>query len=107
MASTYHFNEDEMTVTLTLPEGEITCDIVTILTVDENDYIALLPLDEEGYNSEGNTWLYRYFENEEDIEAEPRLEYIFDEDEFNLVSDAFDEFLSHSEYDEIYYDEEA
>ena len=38
-------NEEEMTVELELEDGsKITCAIVTILTVQNQDYIALLPL---------------------------------------------------------------
>ena len=41
--------KEEMTVTLDLMDGtSITCAIVTILTVKEQDYIVLLPLDENG-----------------------------------------------------------
>lgn len=42
-------NDMEMTVTLDLEDGtSVTCSIVTILTVKEQDYIVLLPLDAEG-----------------------------------------------------------
>ena len=39
--------DEEMTVTMELEDGEsVTCAIITILTVNEKDYIILLPLDE-------------------------------------------------------------
>ena len=39
-------NDEEMTVTLELDDGtSVTCAIVTILTVRDQDYIVLLPLD--------------------------------------------------------------
>ena len=43
-------NDDiDMTVELDLMDGKkVTCAIVTILTVNEKDYIVLLPLDDEG-----------------------------------------------------------
>ena len=45
--------EEEMTVSMTLDDGtEVTCTIVTILTVNEKDYIVLLPLDENGENTD-------------------------------------------------------
>lgn len=41
--------DEEMTVTMELEDGEsVTCAIITILTVNEKDYIILLPLDEKG-----------------------------------------------------------
>ena len=59
-------NDMEMTVTLDLEDGtSVTCSIVTILTVKEQDYIVLLPLDAEGENEDGEVWFYRYSENEE------------------------------------------
>ena len=54
------FDDEEMTVTLDLEDGPVTCAVIVILTVDEKDYIVLLPLDENGDNEEGNVWIYRY-----------------------------------------------
>ena len=49
--------KEEMTVELELDDGSnVTCAVVTILTVSEKDYIALLPLDENGENAEGEVW---------------------------------------------------
>ena len=65
------------------------------------DYIALLPLNENGDNEDGEVWFYRYFEDEEDALADPLLEYIDSNEELETVSAAFDEFLDSSEYDEL------
>ena len=43
-------NDEEMTVTLELDEGSVTCAIYTILEVNGKDYIVLMPLDENGEN---------------------------------------------------------
>lgn len=95
-------NDEEMTVSMTLDDGtEVTCAIVTILTVDEKDYIVLLPLDENGENSDGEVWIYGYKEDENDPNAEPELIYIHDEAEYEAVSDAYDEFLDNVEFDEL------
>ena len=60
-------NDEEMTVTLDLEDGSsVECAIVTILTVNNQDYIVLLPLDENGENEDGEVWFYRYSENEND-----------------------------------------
>ena len=93
--------DEEMTVTMELEDGEsVTCAIITILTVNEKDYIILLPLDEKGENEDGEVWIYGYKEDESDPNAEPELFFIEDEDEYDAVSDAFDEYLDQVEFDE-------
>lgn len=95
-------NDEEMTVTLDLEDGSsVECAIVTILTVNNQDYIVLLPLDANGENEDGEVWFYRYSENENDPNEEPVLDYIDDDDEYEAVADAFDEFLDTQEFDEI------
>lgn len=97
-----NFAEEEMTVDLELDDGtNVTCAIITILTVNEKDYIVLLPLDENGENQDGEVWFYGYKEDESDPNAEPELIYIEDDDEYEAVSDAFDEFLDNQEFDEL------
>lgn len=95
--------EEEMTVTLTLDnDEEVECAIVTILEVNKKDYIVLLPLDEDGNgNEDGEVWFYRYSENPDDPNEEPVLDYIDDDNEYEAVADAFDEFLDNNEFDEI------
>ncbi len=95
-------NDEEMTVTLDLEDGSsVECAIVTILTVNNQDYIVLLPLDENGENEDGEVWFYRYSENENDPNEEPVLDYIDDDNEYEAIADAFDEFLDTQEFDEI------
>ncbi len=91
-------NEEEATVTLELDDGStIECAVLTIFPVDDKDYIALLPL--EGASAEeGEVYLYRYLETPE---GEPTLDNIQNDDEYEAVSDAFDELLDAQEYDEI------
>lgn len=94
--------KEEMTVDLELDDGsQVTCAVVTILTVARKDYIALLPLDESGENADGEVWFYRYSENPKDPNEEPELGYIADDEEYEAVADAFDEFLDAAEFDEI------
>lgn len=93
---------EEMTVELELEDGQIVnCAVITILTVDKKDYIVLLPLDEDGQNEDGEVWFYRYEEKSDDPNAEPILTYIDDDDEYENVADAFDEYLDSAEFDEI------
>ena len=91
---------EEMTVTVSLDEGDVECAVVTIFEVEGRDYIALLPLDENGENTDGEVWLYRYSENPDDPNEEPELGYI-DDDEFEKVEEAFDEYLDSVQFDEM------
>lgn len=95
------FYDEEISVTLELDDGPVTCAIITILSVAQQDYIVLLPLDENNENTDGEVWIYRYFEDESDPNAEPVLENIEDDDEYEAVIDAFEEFLDSSEFDEL------
>ena len=97
-----NLEDDDMFVTLDLDDGSsVECQILTIFEADGRDYIALLPLDENGENEDGEVWFYRYSENENDPNEEPVLDYIDDDDEYEAVADAFDEFLDTQEFDEI------
>jgi uncharacterized protein YrzB (UPF0473 family) len=92
--------EEEMTVELELDDGTTAnCAVITILEVDGKDYIALLPVDENGENKDGEVWFYRYEEDENDPNVEPVLNYIEDDDEYEAVADAFDEFLDDAAYE--------
>lgn len=96
------YDTEEMTVDLDLEDGtSVTCAVITILTVSGRDYIVLLPLDESGENTEGEVWFYRYSENPDDPNEEPELEYIDDDEEYEAVADAFDEYLDSEEFDEL------
>ena len=99
MADEKNLNEEEqeMTVTLTLDDDtEVECVVLTIFTAGEREYIALLPV--EGVESEeGEVYLYRYSETED---GAPTLDNIED-DEYEIVADAFDELLDSQEYDEL------
>lgn len=100
--SEQNFAEEEMTVELELEDGtNVTCAVITILTVSGKDYIALLPLDENGENQEGEVWFYGYKENKNDPNEEPELLYIADDEEYETVADAFDEYLDNQEFDEL------
>ena len=47
---------------------------------------------------EGEVYLYRYTEDEDGL---PNLENIEDDEEYDIVADAFDELLDEQEYDEL------
>ncbi|MEE1078276.1 MAG: DUF1292 domain-containing protein [Agathobacter sp.] len=89
---------DDIRVTLDLDDGTVECKILTILELNETNYIALLPLDENGNdNADGDVYLYRYFEDEKGL---PSIEPIIDDEEYEAISDRFDEWL-----DEILYND--
>ena len=105
MADEKNLNEEEeMTVTLTLDDDtEVECVVLTIFTAGERDYIALLPMEEED-SEEGEVYLYRYSETED---GTPVLDNIEDDDEYEIVADAFDEMLDDQEYDELVGEDEV
>lgn len=90
-------------VTLTLDDGTVVeCAILTIFPAGEREYIALLPLDENGENEEGEVFLYRFAE----VNGEPELNNIEDDDEYDMAAEAFDEILDAEEYEELAEDDE-
>ena len=97
------YPEEEMNVELRLDDGRtVMCEVVTIFEVGGADYVALAPRDQNLTDPEQEVWFYRYSENPEDPNEEPVIEYIEDEDEYEKVEDAFDEFLDSVEFDELY-----
>lgn len=93
-------DEEDMFVTLSLDDdSEIECRILTIFEADNQDYIALLPLDENGEdNADGQVFIYRYFE---DADGNPSLENIENDEEYEIVSDCFDELLDEAAFDDM------
>ena len=92
-------NEESITVTLTLDNDEtLECLVLTIYETNGQKYIALLPLDEEGDNTDGEVFIYRYSEDEE---GNPSLENIEDDDEYEVVADRFDELLDEAEFEDL------
>ncbi len=96
-------DSENITMVLSLDDGtELECIVLTIFDAGDKEYIALLPT--EGLEAEeGEVFLYRYNETED---GQPDLTNIEDDEEFEIVSDAFDELLDTQEYDEIVTEEE-
>ena len=90
----YGLQDDaDLTITLTLDDdSELECAVVAIFPVQDKDYIALLPLGME----DAQEYLYRLKRNEDDIE----LENIEDDEEFELVADAYDTLLMDADDEE-------
>ena len=90
--------EEVVTVTLTLDNDEVVeCAVLTVYTANDKEYIALLPLNEEGESEDGYVYLYRY----EEVDGEPTLSNIEDDDEYEVAADAFDEWMDEQEFEEL------
>ena len=90
--------EEVLTVTLTLDDDEVVeCAVLTTYEANGKEYIALLPLDENGESESGDVYLYRYAE----VDGEPTLENIVDDDEYEIAADAFDEWMDEQEFEEM------
>lgn len=90
---------DNIDVTITTDEGEISCKLLSIFTVSGKDYCAVLPRDSQGReNADGEVYLYRYLEDTEGI---PSVEYIADDEEYEAVADRFDEILDEELFDSM------
>lgn len=89
-----HDHEEMEIMTLTLDDGtDMECQVLGVFGVEDQEYIALLPVDED------NVLLYKYSETEEGVE----LENIEDDSEYDLVVEAFYELFGDDEDD---YDED-
>ncbi|HSH36665.1 DUF1292 domain-containing protein [Schnuerera sp.] len=91
---------------LTLDDDtELECNVIGIFEVDDYEYIALVPVDDD------QVLLYRYEEYEDGVE----LTNIEEDEELDIVSEAFytlyvedldDEFDDYEDYDDEFYDDD-
>ncbi len=93
------------TMTLELEDGDkLECIVMDIFEVNEKNYIALLPMNAEGgVDDDADIYLYRYEELGDD---EVRLDNIEDDDEFEMVSDRYDELRDEEDFAELFGDTE-
>ncbi len=92
--------DEEMTVSLELENGTVVCSVVTIFEMNNKDYIALMPLDDEGNAAGEDVWIYGYKENPNDTNEEPELIYIDDDEEYEAAADKFDEYLDSLDFED-------
>ena len=86
--------EQHNTITLTLDDDtEVECAILTIFPVDAQEYIALLPLDENGQNQNGEVYLYTFARTES---GDPMLSNIESDEEYAKAAVAFDTVLQNA-----------
>lgn len=82
---------DNIDVTLHTDDGDIECKLLSVFTVKQKDYCAVMPREKDGsINANGDVYLYEY---QEDADGIPSVEYISDDDEYERVSARFDELL--------------
>ena len=74
-------------------DTEVECAILTIFPVDGKEYIALLPLDENGQNHDGEVYLYVLSRT---ADGDPMLANIEDDDEYQKAAVAFDVVLQNA-----------
>ena len=100
----YNNNSEYSSVTLSLDDGtEVECAVIRTFPAGDKNYIALLPI-EDIDEDESEVYLYRYSINSDN---EPVLENIESDEEYEIVSDAFDEELDAMEYEELYAQEDS
>ena len=91
------YDDDQATVTIKLDDGsEIECVVLTIFEAgnDGQEYVAVMP---EGEDDDTEVFFYRYYEEN----GEPKIDNIVSDDEFEIVSEAFDEILDEEEFNSI------
>lgn len=95
-----HDHEEEI-MTITLEDGkEVECAIIAIFPVEDKDYIALLPLENQ---EDGEVFLYGFQEYED---GSFELLSIESDKEYEQVTKAFDEILDEAELDELFDEDE-
>ena len=94
---------EDATVTLELDDGEVLeCDVICIFEASNGQaYIALMPSDDDEAE-EGEVYIYRFSSEGDEVE----LGNIEDDDEFEIASDGFDEWLDNQEFDELVFEDE-
>lgn len=97
----------DMKVDMELDDGRtVTCDVITTFESEGKTYIALQPLDDDGENTDGSVWIYRFSENKKDKESDPEITYIASEAEYKKAGEAFEHFLDSHDHNEIVDDEQ-
>ena len=91
-------NEEELNIiTLTDEDGtDKDFEFLDLIDLDDKEYVVLLPVESEDENADGEVYIYRYSEDED---GNPSLDNIDSDEEYEVVSDRFDELLDEAEFD--------
>lgn len=80
-------NDDDVMVTIEVDGGDIDCEILTIFTLNTQDYIVLMPVDEHDNPIDDTmVYIYRYYE---DKNGTPSIDNIQTDEEYNRVNHYF------------------
>ncbi len=86
--------DDDVMVTIELDGEDLDCEILTIFDIDNQDYIVLMPVDENGEPLDDTlVYIYRYFENDGDY----AIDNIQSDEEYERVNKRFNELLEENE----------
>ena len=85
---------EHSTITLTMEDDtEVECAILTVFPVGVQEYIALLPLDENGQNQTGEVYLYKFSRTES---GDPMLANIESDEEYAAAGQAFETIIENA-----------
>lgn len=85
--------DDDVMVTIELDGEDLDCEILTIFDIKDQDYIVLMPVDENGEPLDDTlVYIYRYFENDGNY----AIDNIQSDEEYNRVNLRFNELLEES-----------
>lgn len=98
MTENMNYEESHDIITLTLDDdSELECVVLSIFPVKEDQYIALMPVEElEKDEEQSEVLLYRFSESED---GELNLANIDSDEEYEIVAEAFSEILDEMEID--------
>lgn len=86
--------DDDVMVTIELDGEDLDCEILTIFDIDNQDYIVLMPVDENGEPLDDTlVYIYRYFENDGDY----AIDNIQSDEEYERVNKRFNKLLEENE----------
>ncbi len=87
--------DDDVMVTIELDGEELDCEILTIFELDKQDYIVLMPVDDNGEPlNDTSCYIYRYYENDGNYD----IDNIISDEEYERVSKKFDELLEQTSH---------
>ena len=90
--------EEVVTVTLTLDNDEVVeCAVLPFIPQMTKNTSPCFHWTKKGESEDGDVYLYRY----EEVDGEPTLSNIEDDDEYEVAADAFDEWMDEQEFEEL------
>lgn len=98
MSEEFNYEQEEQVITLTMDDDtEIECIVISIFEVKGQDYIALLPVEEAMSEEDGEVFLYRYNEDNGELD----LQNIENDDEYESVAEAFSMIIEEMESEDF------